>query len=107
MNLEELATKVPEKFRPIVQEYGPAFIAMGEEDIVAWINLLAKGRIDEAYRALLEKLPNQDLLAEWTKLNAEWQAANVEEARRRTVVQEATAAILKVLLAIALAAVGL
>ncbi len=107
MTLEELLEKVPEKFRPIVREYGPAFIKMGEEEIVAWIDLLAKGRVDDAYREVLANLPNQDLLAEWNKLSAEWRSANVAEAQRRAVVREAGAAVLKILLAIALAAVGL
>jgi len=107
MTLDELVAKVPEKFRPIAIQYGPALVAMAEADIVAWIDMVARGKTEAAYEALLAKLPNQGLLQEWQNLNQEWADANAEESRRRQVVREAGAAILKVLLAMALASVGL
>lgn len=103
----ELMERVPEEFRPIVAEYGPAFLAMTKEQVVAWIILVAKGNTDEAYERVLAALPNQDLLAEWRKTNAKWKQENFSEARRQAVIREAGGAILKVLLSIALALVGL
>lgn len=107
MTLDELLAKVPPEFKPVAEEYGPAILAMTTTEIVAWINLLAKGRVDAAYQVILEKMPSTDLLDEWKKINDSWQTANIGEKARRALMQEAGAAILRVLLGLALAAVGL
>ena len=107
MTLDELIAKVPEQFRPLAVEYGPAFIKMGEAEIVAWIDLIARGKTDEAYKQILANLPTGDFLAEWTSLNQSWETANIAEAAKRDVVRQAGVAVLRVLLTIAIAAVGL
>ena len=107
MTIEELKAKVPEKLRPWADEYGPALLAMSGEEFRAWLDRLVRGDIEAAYRDLLSKMDNPSLLDEWTKLNAEWQGQNVRNAERLSLQQNALAALLKILLAIALAGVGL
>lgn len=107
MTLEELLERVPAKWRPVVAEYGPALLAMSAEEFWAWVRLLVNGKEDEAYRAILAKLDNADLLAEWTKLNDQWRGANRRNAERLALQRKALFAVLQVLLSAALAAVGL
>jgi hypothetical protein len=107
MTLDKLIEKVPEQFRPVVREYGPALLAMSAEELWAWIRLLVNGREEQAYRALLARLDNANLLAEWDKLQDQWQAANQRNAERLALQKKALLAVLQVLLAAALAAVGL
>lgn len=107
MNSDELLQKVPEKFRPLAQQYLPAFVAMTEAEIIAWTDRLGRGDVDGAYEAVIKRLPNQDLLNEWTAVNAQWDSANAENSRRMALVREARSAVMGIMLTIALAAVGL
>ena len=107
MTIDELKDKVPPELKPWVADYGPALLAMTGEEIKSWLDLLVRGRVDEAYQAVLAKMPNGDLLAEWTTVTAEWKAANAENAARMSVQKQAMATLMKILLSIALVAVGL
>ena len=107
MTLDELIAKVPEQWRPVAAQYGPALLAMSAEDLWAWIDLLVKGYSDEAYRMLLEKLGSPEVIDEWVTLSADWQTANAANAARVDLQRKAILAILQVLLAAALAMVGL
>ncbi len=106
MDLEELKAKLPPAFQPWVAQYGPAFLAMGAEELKAWIERLIAGDTLEAYRQVLAKLPNEDLLTEWTNITADWQVANERNASKIDVQKAAASAVLKILLTIALAAAG-
>ena len=107
MTLDELKSKLPLPLQGWATTYGPAFIAMTAAEIQAWIEMLIRGDVLPAYKAVLEKLPNADLLGEWDTINADWQAANEANAARMELQKTAAMAVLKILLAIALAAVGL
>jgi hypothetical protein len=107
MTLEELKTKIPESLQPWVNQYGPVFVGMTTQEIYNWIELLSKGDIYAAYKDILAKMPNKDLFDEWSKINAQWVTANQNNINSLNVQKEAMAAILKVLLTIALATVGL
>lgn len=107
MKLDELMQRVPEPFRPVVAEYGPALITMSAEELWAWIQLLVKGRNDEAYRAVLAKMDGSAVLTEWDKLAESWQVANEANAQRLALQRSAVLAVLRVLLTAALAMVGL
>ena len=107
MTLDELLQKVPEAWRPVVAEYGPALLTMSAEELWAWIRLLLAGREDQAYRVILERMDSDDLLAEWDKLSQRWQDANQRNAERVALQKEALLAVLRVLLSAAAALVGL
>jgi len=107
MTLEELKAQIPSEFVPWAETYGPAFLAMTAEEVKAWIELLAMGDVMKAYKEVLEKLPNAELLSAWTTINAEWQSANEKNAARIELQKEAAIKILGILLTIAAAAVGL
>jgi len=107
MNIDELQAKLPEQFRPWAATYGPAFLAMTADEVKQWIEMLISGDVLPAYKAVLAKLPNGDLLIAWDKHNAQRQAANERNAQRVDLQQAAAVAALKVMLAVALAAVGL
>jgi len=107
MTLDELKTKVPASYQPWVESYGPAFLAMTATEIKAWIELLIRGDALEAYKQVLSKMTNTDLLAEWDKRNAAWQTANDANAARLEMQRAAAVAACKILLGIALAVVGL
>jgi len=101
MTLDELRAKVPAQWQPVVDQYGPAFIAMTSAEIWAWIELALKGDAYATYKAVLEKLPASDLAAEWENLNAAWKEANTANAASMEWQRSAMAAILKVLVTIA------
>ncbi len=107
LTLETLLEKVPEQFRPVIREYGPALLKMTAEEIWAWIELLAAGRSDEAYETIVAKLDSAGRLAEWRKLRAKWQGAVDKNAERIDLQKQASLAVLKVILMAALAVVGL
>ena len=85
----------------------PALLAMGADEIKAWIQKLVQGDIEDAYAEILSKMDSPALVDEWTKLNAEWLSANMRNAERLAVQKNALGALVKILLAMALAAVGL
>jgi hypothetical protein len=107
MTIEELLERVPEPWRPVVAQYGAALLAMSAEELWAWIDLLIRGRTAEAYETLVARLEGAELLVEWDRLNAAWSQANRENAGRLELQRAAAVAVLKVLLAAALALVGL
>ena len=107
MTIEELLGKVPEEWHPVVRQYGPSLLAMTADELWAWIELLIRGDTDAAYRQLLDGMDNAELAAEMATITADWAAANARNAARLDLQRSALAAILKVLLATALASVGL
>lgn len=107
MTLEELLAKVPPKFQGIAKEYGPALIKMTLDELNAWIILIARGDVAEAYNKVLDQTTAEDLLISWGNIDAEWAAANVESVKRIALQKSAAISILKVLLSIAITLVGL
>lgn len=107
MTLDELRDRLPKPFQGWADTYGPAFLDMTAGEIQAWIELLIRGQAMLAYQTVLSRLPSTALLAEWTKINSEWQTANDRNAARISLQKEALFGVLKILLAVALAAAGL
>ncbi len=107
MNLNELIEKTPPELRPIVAKYAPALVRMTAEEFCAWLELLILGKTFEAWEALLAKQDNAGLLAAWRQAADRWDEANARNAERLALQRQAAMAVLKVLLGIALAGVGL
>ena len=91
----------------VITEYTPAFFAMADNEILGWIGQIAKGQTDSAYRAILGKLPNADLLSEEDKVNAVFAAENRTSAANAATIQRAVSGVLSILLQMGLAAVKL
>ena len=107
MTIDQLIAGAPEQVRPIVAEYGPAIIKMTAEEFAAWVKLLLMGKTDEAWANVLSKLDNADLLAAWDRVGEKWDVANARNAARLQLQRDAGFAVLRILLAAALASVGL
>ena len=107
MTTDELKAKVPEKLRPWVDSYGPALLAMSGEELKAWLDRLVRGDLEAAYTSILARMENSELMDEWTGLESQWKSANETNAQKLDLQRSALAALMKVLLAIALAGVGL
>lgn len=107
MTIDEIKSKLPVEWSPVIDQYGPAFVAMTADEIWAWLMLAAKGDAYAAHKAVIEKLPNAELLNQWTSTNAEWQTANTKNASRIAWQRDALFAVMKVLVAMAGVAVGL
>jgi len=105
--LQRVADQLPDELRPWVHEYGPALLAMGAEGIKAWIDRLVAGDIEAAYTRILNKMHNPELISEWATINESWRSANRANAQALSLQRSALAGLLKILLAIALAMVGL
>ena len=107
ITLDGLLAKTPDLLKPVVEKYGPGLVAMTAQEFCDWLDLMLNGDTSAAWAALLKKMPNAALLEAWTTKAAEWDAANERNAARVSLQKEATLAVLKVLLAGALAWVGL
>ena len=100
------ATGASDGHAALARQYGPAFLKMGQDQVLAWVELLRGARWMKRTPRCWPNLEGQDLLAEWTALNAQWQAANQRQADRIDLVKRAQAALLSVLLSVALTMVG-
>lgn len=107
MTLDEIIAKLPAEWKPVAVQYGPAFLAMTAQDVWDWLALASTGDAYAAHKKVLEKLPNADLLGEWSSLEADWKTANAANAARIAWQRDAVYAILRVLVAIAAASVAL
>jgi hypothetical protein len=107
MTMEELLAKVPEPIRPVAAQYGPALLKMSADELWAWIGLIVQGDTDEAYKAVVAKMDNAQLLAEWGKKLDAWKEANTENAVKMQLQRDAVLAVLKALLTVAMTAFGL
>ena len=107
MTLDELKAKLPEKMQPWVDTYGQVFLDMSADGIKAWMERLLKGDVSGAYAEIVAALDNAALLDAWSQIEADWKTANVANAARLAMQSEALTAFLRILLAIAIAAVGL
>jgi hypothetical protein len=107
MKLNELIENTPPELRPIVAKYAPALVEMTAEEFCAWLELLVLGRTYEAWESLMARQDNPGLLEAWRKAASEWDDANARNAERVALQRQALLAVLKVLLAAALAGVGL
>ena len=106
MTRDELIAKLPDEAKEIGILYGDQVIAMGVEDAKAWLNFVFLGKYIEAYKLFL-KAADTDLLAEWGKVEADWQAANEKNAAKYALSLKIAEATAKALLSLVLAMVGL
>lgn len=107
MTIDELLKQVPDEWQPVVIEYGPIMLKWSHEELWAWIELIIRGDTQMAYRKLLMETDNNGILAAWDDVNAEWEAANRKNERKMELQRDAAMAVMKVVLGIALALVGL
>jgi len=107
MTLDEVLSKVPEKWRPVVAQYFPALAAMTAEEIWAWIQLILDGNTAEALAKIVPSLSKAEFLANFEAQDAAWAVANAGNAQKMALQREAWSAVLRILLATALAMVGL
>ena len=106
LTVADLLARVPEKLRPWATEYAPVFLSMTGAELAAWLNRIIKGDVAGAYRDVLARMDAPAVLSEWDTLNAGWTAANVDNAASIALQKSALTALIKVLLAVALAAAG-
>ena len=107
MDIQELIDKLPAGLKPVAVQYGPALIQMTADEVWAWIELLISGKTAEAYKTVFDKLPPSEKLALMAKDIAKWNELNTKNAAKVGLQREAAIAVLKALLTIALAMVGL
>jgi len=106
MTIEELQQQFPPEAKEWVKKYGPPLLKMGREQLVDLIEMVAKGDAFDAHQQVLAQMESEDVLDEWTQIEAEWAAANEMNAMRLETQRLAFDAIMRVILKIALAAVG-
>lgn len=104
---EEFFAQIPEPWRPVARKYAPALLQMAADELWSWIDLLAAGRPDAAYRAVLQRMEDDTLLDQYDAIRSEWQGANRHSAAKEELQRSATAAVLDVLLTVALTSLGL
>ena len=63
MKIEELIAKLPEEYREIARTYTTLLLDMGFEELQAWVEMIAKGNWQNAYRNLVAKMSTEEVLA--------------------------------------------
>lgn len=99
--------ELPPELRPLADQYAPALTQMAVEEAWAWIDLLAAGSEEEAWRSLLDRMPSEELAGQWQELSDGWAASRRHVAERRALQQQAVRAVLHGVLSVLLARVGL
>lgn len=107
LSLDKLLENTPEAFRPVVVQYGPALAKMTIDQFWSWVELLIQGKTQDAWDQVYGKMSGQESTDAGSALVSAWKTANSENAARINLVREAATAVLKVLLTVALTAVGL
>jgi hypothetical protein len=107
MTLDELKSKLPTSLQPFADTYGPMVLQWSAAEVTAWITRLAQGDVEGAYRTVLKAQGNDDFFKAGDALVAQWKADNVANKASMDLQKTASLAILKVVLELALAAVGL
>jgi hypothetical protein len=107
ITLDEVLARIPEEYRPLAVQYGPTILKMSADAIWAWVELLLAGNTRAAMETIIARMPPSELLTRMTANLAAWDEANAANARAVALQREAALAVLRVLLGIALAAVGL
>ena len=107
LQLDALLPKIPPELLPLVEQYAPTLLKMGQDELFAWAERLMDGDYEAAYRAILERMENPEVLLEGERLVNEWMDANTKEAERRAFFKNVGLDALKVLLAILAASVAL
>ena len=107
MTLDELLARTPDQWKPVVAKYGPALVAMTAQQFADWLDLLINGKTYAAWQAIMAGMSNAELIAAWQDVGADWDKANAANAGRIAMQREAAMTVLKILLAVALAAAGL
>ena len=92
---------------PILTQYAPVFAGMAETEITQWIQMAINGSPYDAYMAIVNKLPPDDLVNEWAKQRANWQSQNQANAAVLAYQHAFAGALLQAFAAMALASVGL
>ena len=105
--LDALIAKLPDELRPLAIKYGPVVMAWSAAQAWAWVELLAAGDWQTAYRTLVEGLPDVRLAEEWAAVNADLAGANIRAAASAAFFREACMGILGGVLRMVLLTVGL
>jgi hypothetical protein len=108
MTLQELTAKLPPALQPLAALYAPMVLTWSVDQIQQWLVLVASGDIATAYAAVLKGMPTQVAVDQGAAVvEASWAAANAASTKTVATVRTAMAAIVSVVLALALAMVGL
>jgi len=105
VTIDELLAKLPPELQAIGLQYGPTVLKMSMDDLRAWLDFVFIGDYISAYKLYL-KAADTDLLAEWGKVEDEWQAANEKNAAKMELSREIAYTVAKGMLLIVTAALG-
>jgi len=74
--IDKLIEGLPEEFQPIAERYVTFFVDTSFEDLQNWIELVAEGNWQLAYKKVVGKMSHADLGAELDNINARLRALN-------------------------------
>lgn len=80
MKIDDLIAKLPEEYRAIAKRYAPLLINMGFEELQDWVERLAGGDWQQAYKDLVSKMTTTEIVDEQDKANEIMKALNKENA---------------------------
>lgn len=107
MTYEDLLAQVPDSLKPWAVQYGPALVTLTADELKNWIELALSGDVYATTNAIMAKLGSDAQLAAGHELVSGWKALNKKNADSMDLQKTAATAFVKVILALALAAVGL
>ena len=104
--MEVLKQRLSPNLHPWADKYGEAMLAMTPEQTLAWIDLVAAGKVLDAYQAVVAHMGNEELIAEWHAIAKSWAAGMANQASLQAAQVQAVTIIVRALLLIAMAALG-
>lgn len=103
MKLNELIAKLPEDLRPLAVNYGELWVDATAQQLERLGGLLIDGRLNEAFKFVVQHLSTEQLIAEMERINTEIKSVNEKQLSyietQRQIVREALTIGINILLA--------
>ena len=104
--IEALKKRLAPQHHPWADKYGTAILAMSNEEMLGWVEMVAMGHMGAAYHAVVARMDNADLLAEWKVVEDSWKIITEHNIAERQTQRKALAFLVNAILPVALAAFG-
>ncbi len=82
MTIEELIQKLPQEYQEIAYRYTSILLDDAFEDLQGWIEMVAKGNWQDAYKRIIEQMPTDEVIAEERKSHEILKRLNKDNAER-------------------------
>lgn len=105
--LDDIIGKLPDEYKPIAEKYVTVLLNMSLDEITAFLTALVNAGWEDAYKQIVGKMTNTELIKELNNLNNALATLNIAGLEKKKVYQQLMLSILTATLYVARAAVGI